>query len=74
MTNANTIRYTYNMKCENMGIEQKPLSIKAPLSRSEQTKYKRFLKKYGFTSGAWVRSVILNAMNNEEQIRSGGTK
>ena len=64
--------YNELMKCEDMGIENKPLSIKAPLSRSEQTRYKKFLKKYGFTSGAWVRNVILSAMNNEEKIRSNG--
>lgn len=62
------------MKCEEMGINQKPLSLKVPFNDKEQRKYRSFLKKYSLKSGNWVRTVILSAMAQEEAIRENRTQ
>ena len=62
------------MKCEEMGINQKPLSLKVPFSDKEQRKYRSFLKKYSLKSGNWVRTVILSAMAQEEAIHENRTQ
>lgn len=48
-------------------LETKALQIAVPLSKEENGRINRFLKKTGLKKGAFVRKAILNELERQEQ-------
>lgn len=55
-------------------IEHKYRKIDAPFSDTEYKAFRSFIQNRGYKTGAWVKSVILSAMAQEEAIRENRTQ